>query len=168
MKKLSLLRHADADWGAKGSKDFDRSLSIIGQNQCLTVAKTIEQSTNTPDLVLCSPARRAVETCQKVEAALSNIPWSVTENTTLYLCNSSQMLDIIQDTQDSCDHLLIIGHNPTLQEVSWLLTGKSDGELMRTIECGFPPATMTRHTFDCDHWMDIDKGRGTLQSVIKV
>lgn len=167
MKTLYILRHADADWGPKGSKDFDRSISDAGQEQCLKVADYIEQNEIKPDLILCSPAKRAIETCIRVKKALKNT-WAVKEIEALYLCNSKQLIDEIQLVNDSCSHLLIIGHNPALQEVSWLLSSKSDSALMHDIEKSFPPATLTTHSFDANHWSQVDKGCGILKAVFKV
>lgn len=167
MKTLYLLRHADADWGEKGSKDFDRPLSIAGQSQCLNVADYITQRKIKPDLVLCSTAKRAIETCNTIDEALKST-WTVQKTKALYLCNIIQFIQKINLVDDDYDHLLIIGHNPALQEVSWLLSGKSDGTLMHSVETDFPPATLTTHSFDCDHWFEVDKGCGILKDVYKV
>lgn len=167
MKTLYLLRHADADWGAKGSKDFDRPLSAAGQDQCLEVADYITQRKIKPDLVLCSTAKRAIETCSGIDEKL-NDAWTVQKTKTLYLCNIKHLIEEIQMVSDDYAHLLIVGHNPTLQEVSWLLSGKSDSALMRSVEAGFPPATLTTHSFNCSHWSEVDKGRGVLKDVYKV
>ena len=166
MKTLSLLRHADADWGAKGSKDFDRSLSVAGQNQCLEVAAYITQKKIKPDLVLCSTAKRAIETCGRIDKTLNNA-WTIQESKALYLCNIKQLIHEINMVSDEYDHLLIVGHNPAFQEVSWLLSGKSDSTLMRSVETSFPPATLTTHSFDCKHWSEVDKGLGILKDVYK-
>lgn len=167
MKRLSLLRHADADWGPKGSKDFDRVLSMVGQSQCLEVANYIEQQKSKPDLILCSPAQRANETCNRVKEALKDT-WAVEEVGALYLSTSKQLIEEIQQVRDKCDHLLIIGHNPTLQETCWLLSGKSDSALMREVEKSFPPATYSTHIFDINHWSEVDKGRGVLKDIFKI
>lgn len=167
MKTLSLLRHADADWGPKGSKDFDRSLSDAGQSQCLEVANYIEQQKSKPDLILCSPAKRAIETCNKVQETLKD-RWAVEEIEALYLSTSTQLIEEIQQVSDDCNHLLIIGHNPTLQETCWLLSGKSDSALMREVEKSFPPATYSTHIFDIKHWSEVDKGRGVLKDIFKI
>lgn len=167
MKALSLLRHADADWGAKGSKDFDRPLSMTGQEQCLEVAAYITQRKIKPDLVLCSTAKRAIETCNRIDETLNDV-WPIQETKALYLCDIKQLIEEIQLVSDDYDHLLIIGHNPALQEVSWLLSGKSDDTLMRSVETGFPPATLTTHSFNINQWSEVDKGRGVLKDVYKV
>ncbi len=167
LKTLYLLRHADADWGTKGSKDFDRPLSAAGQGQCLKVADYITQRNIKPDLVLCSTAKRAIETCNRIDKTLNNA-WTVKEIKTLYLCTIKQLIEEIQLVSDDCAHLLIVGHNPTLQEVSWLLSSKSDSTLMRSVETSFPPATLTTHSFNCDNWSEVDKGGGILNDVYKV
>ncbi len=167
MKTLSLLRHVDSDWGPKGSKDFDRVLSEVGHKQCLEVANYIETLKSQPDLVLCSTAKRTIETCKRVSAALNSI-WHIQENEALYQCTSNQLIKKIQQVSDDCNHLLIIGHNPTLQEVSWLLSGKSDSTLMHDLEKSFPPGTLSTHSFACDSWSQIDKGRGILKGIFKI
>lgn len=167
MKTLYILRHADADWGAKGSKDFDRPLSAVGQNQCLEVAAYITQKNIKPDLVLCSTAKRATATCSRIDETLNNT-WAVQETKALYLCTIKQLIEEINMVSDDYTHLLIVGHNPALQEVSWLLSGKSDSTLMRSVETSFPPATLTTHSFNCNHWSEVDKGLGILKDVYKV
>lgn len=167
MKTLYLLRHADADWGEKGSKDFDRPLSSAGQNQCLSVADYITQRKIKPDLVLCSTAKRTLETCNTINKTL-NSTWPIQKTKALYLCNIIQLIHEINMVSDDYAHVLMIGHNPALQEVSWLLSSKSDSTLMRSVETGFPPATLTTHSFNCDHWSEVDKGLGVLKDVYKV
>ena len=166
MKTLSLLRHADSDWGEKGSKDIDRVLSPLGQEQCLQVAAYLKSQEHTFDRVLCSSAKRASETCERVDDALK-AKWAVTYDEALYLCNSKRLIEEIQQVNDDCEHLLVIGHNPTFQESCWLLSGRSDSGLMTEIERDFPPATLTTHHFLSDHWADVGKGSGLLSSVFK-
>jgi len=167
LKTLFLLRHADADWGPKGSKDFDRVLSPVGQEQCTLVANYLKQQDCMPDIVISSNAVRAFETAERVKIAL-NTNWDIKKNAELYLSNTTQLIEEIQLISDNYNHAMIIGHNPTLHETSWLLSSKSDSGLMTEIEKGFPPATLTTHSFTTNQWADVDKGKGVLQGIFKV
>lgn len=166
MKYIHILRHADAAWGAKGSKDINRPLSPAGHEQCHQLAGYIKKKAIKPDLVLCSPALRVKETCDDVKQALG-AEWSIVDNDLLYLCDSNQLLEEIQMQDDVLDRLLIIGHNPTFQEISWLFSQRCNRQTLENIESSFPPACLVSLSFECNSWSDVDKGKGQITDIFK-
>ena len=72
MKTVFLLRHAKSDWGDAGLKDQDRRLSERGRDAAPRMGEYISAKRYRPDAVLCSTARRTVETCDLIKSAIGN------------------------------------------------------------------------------------------------
>lgn len=167
MKYLYLLRHADASIGAKGTKDHDRPLSQSGIEQCIQLAAYLHQNAFRFDRVLCSTALRVQQTCSELMKALDS-QWNIAEDKSLYLCDSHQLMEEIYLMDDDINHLLIIGHNPTLQEASWQLCGKNHPDQLQTIEQGFPPTTFVSLSICIENWAAVRHNKIEHVDVFKV
>lgn len=113
--RLALMRHADAEWPLPGEKDIDRKLSIFGEKEARSAGEFLRNVGFTPSVVVSSTARRCLDTFSIVNNTLDDLLLAQRSG---QLYNSS-VDDYIQVLSQYIDHasLLLIGHNPTLEEL---------------------------------------------------
>ena len=125
MRTLVLLRHAKAETPGD-DPDFDRRLTGVGEVDADAAGSWLADQRLHPDLVLCSPAARTRQTWQGVSVALAQAQAGggapeVRYEKGLYAGGRTEVFDLLRVVPDSVTTLLIIGHNPTVSEVSLLL-----------------------------------------------
>ncbi|MEU4621092.1 histidine phosphatase family protein [Actinoplanes sp. NPDC023801] len=124
-RTLILLRHAKAEIPGD-LDDYDRALSERGGADADAAGAWLVDERLHPDLVICSPAKRTRQTWQNAAIALAQgrsgqpMP-EVHYPDSLYLGRSGEVFDLLHTVPDSVRTVLIIGHNPTMSEVSALL-----------------------------------------------
>jgi phosphohistidine phosphatase len=124
MKTLLLLRHAKSSWKQPEINDHDRPLNRRGKKEAPKVGKYLKANDLVPDLILSSTARRAHETAQAV-AEESGFEGQIDMYQDLYLSEPACYLDILQSLPDSASRVLVVGHNPEMDELLTLLTDVS-------------------------------------------
>src|SRR5262245_42166524 len=123
MSRLFLLRHAKAGWAEPGMRDFDRPLEPIGRTDADAIGAVMVARSYIPSLVLCSSAKRARETLDWVVRHIGNGRVVFTDS--LYSTDSAGYVDFIRDTADT-DKVLLVGHNPMMEDVAMALSGDGD------------------------------------------
>lgn len=129
-----LLRHAKAD-RPDGLPDQDRPLTDRGHADAAAAGAWILASGHVPDLVLCSPARRTRQTWHSVAIALGGAGSpSVRYERDLYDGDADDALHLIAAAAKEAQSILLIGHNPTISQLSVLLDadGQADSDGLRT------------------------------------
>ena len=116
MRTLYVLRHAKSDWGNSSLKDFDRPLNDRGRKAAKAIGKELRKRKITPDLVLTSPAERAKQTLGRVQDA-HGASFDVREDQRIYLAEPEVLIDAIRSAPEDAKQLMIVGHNPGLQEL---------------------------------------------------
>jgi len=116
-QQLYLLRHAEAEpWNPLGN-DFSRSLSVTGTCHAQLVSKWAFESLESPDTILCSPAKR---TRQTLAPFLSHWP-RLLANTdyvdSMYGASLNMLLTLAEDAFSYSERLLMVGHNPGMLEM---------------------------------------------------
>jgi phosphohistidine phosphatase len=157
VKRLTLVRHANAQWKDPQLADFDRPLSRRGQLEAEAMGRRFVELHLAPTIVLTSPARRARHTAAIMVREVGLPPRNLRTEESLYLAPSEEILRIIHSTGPRIPHLMILGHNPGITEVSQLLAPLSQIREMTT-------AGMCSLSFDVRTWADVsaDKLRDTL------
>jgi len=161
MIELLVMRHAKSDWDA-GETDFNRPLNDRGVRAADRMAVWLEDEGLVPDRVVSSSAVRARATAMAVVYGCS-VDRSVVEfEDGLYLADAFTWLQLL--ARQSCQRLLICGHNPGLDDLVDFLAStqvslSTTGKLMTT-------AAIAHFQFDCD-WTDITQGSGTLASLTR-
>lgn len=150
MKTLSLLRHAHtlAD-PPPGLGDHGRVLSERGLAEARRVGSFMLQAGFLPDMVLSSPAARALETARIVISAVSGkegCPIGSHSDPRLYLASPHTLAEAVSAAADSCSHLLLVGHNPGIAELAMRLGA---GETS-----GYPPGFLAVFEGDLRAWAD--------------
>lgn len=116
MPRLLLLRHAHSD---PGEDDLGRPLSERGRREARAVGALMRAKELRPGRIVASPARRTVGTAQAVVEALGALPPE--EEARIYGASAEVLLDIIGSTPSTVDCLLLVGHNPGLEDLLGLM-----------------------------------------------
>jgi phosphohistidine phosphatase len=154
MKKLILLRHASAASGAASGRDFDRPLDQNGRTAARTMGTRMKQGEVRVELGLASPAARVAETLKELGEGLGALP-ETQQDERIYLASAETLLDLIRETDDNIGSLLLVGHNPGLQNLLATLTGD-------TSSFAFPTAGVAEIDLPVDRWADLQPGTGLL------
>ncbi|MFI6076754.1 SixA phosphatase family protein [Actinoplanes sp. NPDC051343] len=124
-RTLVILRHAKAE--TPGDRpDFERRLTTVGESDADAAGAWLADERLRPDLVLCSPAARTRQTWQGVSIALAQaLPGTraaeVRYEKGLYDGGRTEVFDLLRRVSDEVRTVLVVGHNPTVSEVSLLL-----------------------------------------------
>ena len=164
MKTLYVLRHAKSDWGDASLRDFDRPLNERGRKAAKALGKELRKRDLKPDLVLASPALRANQTLQRVQDGYGTA-FDVTEDERIYLADADALVDAIRHVPDDSKRLMIVGHNPGLQELVLALAEPSG--LRDEAAEKFSTATLAEIRFNVESWPDISPGAGVLQILLR-
>jgi phosphohistidine phosphatase len=121
MKTLLLLRHAKSSWNQPDLHDHDRPLNKRGKKEAPRVGSYLKNNNLVPDLILSSTARRAHDTALAV-AEECGFPGEIELYQDLYLSDTACYLDILHCLPDDALRVLVVGHNPDLEEMLTLLT----------------------------------------------
>lgn len=122
MRRLTLVRHAKSDWKNAKLKDFDRPLNRRGLKEAPTMAQRLVEQKVHPDLMITSPAKRALETARIFAKALDYPLGRLKPDDRLYLAPPADILDVVRGVGARVQHLMIFGHNPGLSEFAQGLT----------------------------------------------
>ncbi|MCR4268913.1 histidine phosphatase family protein [Nitratireductor sp. ZSWI3] len=165
MYRLFLLRHAKAGWAAPGMTDFDRGLTASGIADARILGRRMRETGLVPDQVLCSPARRARETCDHVLSSFSQPgpePFFVDE---LYNSDATHYVDAIRAAAPARS-LLIVGHNPMMEDLAYALPAGGDDRAMRLAAAGFPTCGLAVIRFE-RALSDLMPGSGHLDDFLR-
>src|SRR5258708_3490962 len=117
MKELLLLRHAKSSWAEPGRDDFERPLNRRGRRPAAQMGSWLTEQGLQPKLVLCSAARRTRETLDLLHDALgTRVPLHIEPG--LYLADAPALLARVQHVDAAVPSVLVIAHNPGLQELA--------------------------------------------------
>lgn len=130
MRELLLLRHAEAMAASPSGRDSERPLSLHGEAQARAAGAWLAEHGAAPDVVLCSPARRAQMTADAAGRAV-HLPTPVFLPA-IYGATPGELLSLLETHAREAQQVLLVGHNPGLEQLLALLTeGRSaDGRGM--------------------------------------
>lgn len=124
MRTVLLLRHAKSSWDHPERDDRERPLNKRGKRQAPEMGKLIYAEHLTPDLILCSPARRARKTAQAV-AENCGYDGEVDQIDEFYPGGPADYLRVLSELPDGVRRVMVVGHNPGLEELLWILAGEA-------------------------------------------
>jgi|ADGO01.1.fsa_nt_gi Phosphohistidine phosphatase SixA len=169
MLRLWLLRHAKSAWDDPKLDDFARPLSPRGEKACRRLARHMSERGIRPDLVLCSPATRTRQTWERLEKRLAPTPPDQIKTrfeAKLYLAEAAVLLTVIRTVPATCREVLLIGHNPGLEDFARRLTGTSAGNALARLEEKYPTAGLAELCFPVENWPQVKPGAGFLASFV--
>jgi phosphohistidine phosphatase len=161
VRDLLLLRHAKSSWDDPELPDRERPLAPRGRRDAGRIARHLRRAGSTPDLVLCSPATRTRETLELVRPALGDA--AVLLEDELYAAPAGRLLERVHRVPDSVASLMLIGHNPGLQDLALLLAASGD-ELER-LRTKFPTAALATLAFD-EGWDRLARSAAALTAYV--
>ena len=157
MKTLLLMRHAKASPSHAGVSDSDRPLLDEGRDAAERVGEFLKMETLKIDAALSSPAVRARQTIDAVLQA-AGMSLKVHADERLYEGGPLRLLEVLSEVDDSLNSVLLVGHNPVLEEFVQLLTGE-------TIHLS--PGTLAQIDIDATQWSGMGEMRSTLRRVVR-
>jgi phosphohistidine phosphatase len=162
MRFVYLLRHAKSSWKS-GLADHERPLARRGRRAAKAICAYLREQGIEPELVLCSTARRARETLERIEPALGTA--SVRVEQQLYGASKDALLDRLRGIPDAVGSVMLIGHNPELQLLA-LELAKPVAEL-RELEAKYPTAALVTLAFPAPSWHMLDSGTGEFVGLVR-
>ena len=125
MKILLLLRHAKSSWKDESLADQDRPLAKRGLRDAPLLGKLLNDANLLPDLILSSTARRARQTVELVTEA-AGYSGEVSWLDDLYAAAPEEILELLNALPAYYTTVMVVGHNPGLEELLALLTDQVD------------------------------------------
>jgi phosphohistidine phosphatase len=157
MKTLLLLRHAKSSWKDPSVADFERPLNDRGRKAAELVGNFIASQNVTIDLVISSPAVRARQTIERLLRAASRSP-ELRFDQRVYEASATRLLEIISQIEEDRKSVLLVGHNPGMEELLSLLVG---------IEQHMPTASLAKVVLSGKKWEKILAEKGVLESFVR-
>lgn len=165
MKHLYLLRHAKSSWDDPSLADDDRPLAPRGVRALARMRKYLRKAKIRPDLVICSPARRTRQTLAEVEAVLGR-DVEVRIEPQVYTGGAGALVDVVSRAPDSASSIMVIGHNPSLQDLAVSLAVEGEEALRARLAEKFPTGALAVIGLQLDAWQDLGEVRGTLEELV--
>ncbi len=154
MKKLFLLRHAKSSWEQPELADHERPLSPRGERSALVMGRYMAQRRLIPDIILCSTARRTVETRLLTLSQWPSEPPTEFDRK-LYLSGARAIMMRLAQLDDTLRSAMVIGHNPDLQDLTLRLSAGSNMPLRSIAEAKFPTSALAVLHLPTDRWADV-------------
>lgn len=166
MKTLSLLRHAKSSWDDPVERDFDRPLNGRGRRAAQRMGQYLREDGLGFDAVIASPALRIRQTIEGVEAGLGGRLVPEYEKR-IYMASAASLFAVVQETLEPVGHLLLIGHNPGLEDLALLATEGHPNPLRAEAELKYPTATFATLVFAAASWADVGEGGAVLTRFVR-
>src|SRR3569832_870064 len=163
MKRLNIQRHAKAQQADPGQDDHARPLTLRGVADAEAMARYLRKSSAKVDRVLVSTSAHTVQTADLVLREMETPPRADYRDA-LYLADPGKILGMIQSLPVRTSALMVIGHNPGLEELAAILARepvrRKERERRDELEEKFPTAALAVLDFDADRWREITPGEG--------
>jgi phosphohistidine phosphatase len=154
MKTLFLVRHAKSSWDDTALPDKDRPLDARGKRDAPTIGERLARRDVKPDLIVSSPARRALTTAEIIARKLDYKLKDIVVDDRLYASAVDDLLNVIHRLGDKQERVMLFGHNPELTELAHRLSSEITH---------MPTCAVAEFTFNAKSWSNI--GKATLAKV---
>ena len=166
MKTLTLLRHAKSGGNDPVARDFDRPLNAKGKRAAAMIGRHLRSLDVEFDHVVASPAVRVGETLDEIVAGYGRT-LAPTWDRRIYLASSATLLDVVHDLPTEAARVLMVGHNPGLEDLVLMLVPDTGDGLRDVVEQKYPTATVAEMTLDIDDWAEAKAGGATLARLVR-
>ncbi len=167
-RRLLLLRHAKASRDDPSAPDKERPLTDAGREAARALRRYMQAERLAPDLVLTSSSRRTLDTLQELKP-LEGVA-QIDARDDLYLASPSDMIEILHGVEEPTSCVLVIGHNPGIQELALLLVSgdrsKKSAKLLRRMAEFFPTCGFAELELDRG-WPEIGYGSARLKRFLR-
>ncbi|MBV2133396.1 histidine phosphatase family protein [Pseudomonas sp. MAP12] len=155
MKVLFLVRHGQSSWDDVKLADRDRPLTDKGKSDAVKMGKRLAESEVALDMIVSSPAQRALATAETIARKLDFKRKSIVQDERLYSGQVDDLLRLIREVGDDHKRVMLAGHNPLLSELVLELADK---------DVNLPTCAVAILRFDTKSWAKI--GRKKLEKVV--
>jgi phosphohistidine phosphatase len=163
MRRLYLLRHAKSSWKDTSLPDHDRPLAGRGRRAAKAIASHLREQGIEPELLLCSTARRARETLDRIEPGLGTPTIRVERE--LYAASAPTLLERLRSVPDTVESVMLIGHNPGLQDLAADLARPSP--TVSELATKYPTAALATLVFPASSWKELDHDSAELVALVR-
>ena len=157
---LYIMRHAKSDWGSPGTSDFDRPINKRGNKSAILIGQWMNANDRIPEKIISSPALRAKQTIglvvEQIEMKKDD---DISYEEDLYLASMDTLFENIHLYKNNVNSLMLVAHNPGLEEVIHFLTRDSQYRSMTT-------ANLAIYRFE-NNLFDIESDKPELIEFIK-
>jgi len=153
-KILYLVRHAKSSWKDSSLSDMDRPLNKRGRRTSPEMGQRMREQGHTPDLIISSPANRAITTSINIAHELGIDEAEIITDEDLYFSGAESMLDVLESVDDRYRKVMMTGHNPTMEYLA--------NRLCRTHHLNMPTCAIAIIGFDMSSWADLGSSDGVL------
>lgn len=164
---LTLLRHAKSSWDDAIPRDFDRPLNKRGEKAAFFMGSWVKREALTFDHVVASPAVRVIDTIDHfVKGSGQRI--DATWDRRIYLASSATLLDVLRDQSDQYSDLLMVGHNPGMEDLVFDIVPDDGSSPLRDVVWEkYPTGALARLELDVERWADVDRKCGKLTHFVR-
>ncbi|WP_316840163.1 SixA phosphatase family protein [Pedobacter gandavensis] len=153
-KQLLLIRHGKSDWGNSHISDFERPLNARGLRNAPEMAGRILKNSQVPQLLVSSPAVRALTTARNFAEVWNKPLAQIQEETSIYEANVMALLKVVNNLSNKQQSVALFGHNPGLTEFANYL---SNANIYNIPTCG-----TVLIEFPFEKWEQISHHTGNL------
>lgn len=154
MKNLILVRHAKSSWDNAGLSDMERPLNKRGKHDAPMMGRILAGKGEKPDLIISSPAKRALSTAKRISVELGYERSSIKINNSLYMADNDDFLRVIGEVKDEVSCLMIFSHNYGITDFVNSITGESISNI--------PTCGIVKAELNLDSWSDIINTKGKM------
>lgn len=156
MKTILLMRHAKAEAGVPGQKDFDRPLAARGHEDALRIGRAVSKLGAVPDAIVASPAARARLTAEAAAQAMK-FGGTIHFDLALYDASGGVWLDSLRSVPESASSALVVAHSPGIAEAAALLCGSASGAF------DVPTGGLIALVDEASRWRELNRGGAALR-----
>ena len=165
MRRLLLLRHAKAERLQPGGRDQDRVLAARGRADAHKLGVYLARHGYIPDQALVSTSARTRETWAQLVTTFDKPP-PVSFEDRIYEASPQAILQVIQETGRETGTLLVIGHNPGMQELAAMLVASGDIDARERLGENFPTSALAAISFASRDWRGVHPHGGRLEHFV--
>lgn len=147
MKRLVIIRHGKSSWNYSNVSDADRPLKESGISNTIAMAGKLKAQFIHPDLLLSSPANRAMHTASIIARELDFPEEHIQIKPDIYSESEPAVLRIIQQADESSTTVFVVGHNPTFTFLA--------NKFLKHPIANLPTSGMIILEFGCESWKNI-------------
>ena len=160
-RRLIVLRHAKSAW-PEGVPDHERPLAARGRRDAPAAGRALAEAGLLPDLALCSTAVRARLTWELACAEWDTRP-PVRHDPRLYAADVPGLLGVVRETPAEVGALLLVGHNPGLEELVVELAGEALGDAFEQVRVKFPTSAIAVLAWHGPSWRSLTPAAALLE-----
>ena len=155
---LFLCRHAKSSWSEPGLADKERPLNERGKNDAPLMGNILKNKQEFPDLIISSPAKRALKTAKLIAEKLDYKTKNIEVNKNLYMAGINEFIDVISHINKDHKNVMLFSHNYGITDFANYI---SNSDIQNIPTCG-----IVKISFVIKNWQEIQNTKGNLQYFI--